>query len=112
MKFKIIQREEMRKILSLIKSDDKEMRDIAVSILDCPERMRFNAFTIIWFNCVMTVIHLSIIVWLGYKGAGYFLIPLILGFIFQILLSILHIGACMTNMERKQYDDTVKTWTE
>lgn len=87
MKFKRIEEGEARKIIKMIESGDREMVKLAAAILNIKERWRFSLQTIVIFNSLLVIASLSLVVFLGYLGAKWYLVPLILGWLLQVTLT-------------------------
>lgn len=90
MKFKIIQKGELKRLRMMLESRDSEQRELALDLLCEAKFVRFSPLTLVALVCFGLLFTLTGgIALLVYTSlSGWFIIPLIVGFILQIILSI------------------------
>ncbi len=108
---KLIQQREMERIYLMIKSDDQSMRDLAISILNKKEIVRFSFLTIVAFHIICFLINLTATVYISYKfKINSYLIPLIVQSVLQLLLSTFYLVNLYDH--RAKYNVTMKNLRE
>lgn len=102
MKFKRIQEDEVRNLIDMIKSDDKEMRNLAANIINVKEKYRLSYASIFVLHLLMTLTTMTIMVFSAKHGAGWYMFPICTGFVFQVIVSLMVIFS--KGDERSNYD--------
>lgn len=89
---KLIQNRELGRIFIMIKSEDPELRDLAINILGDKNIIRWNWMTLIAFHMFIFLATLTLMIYLSYRfHLGLYLIPLITLVLFQGFWSVFHL---------------------
>lgn len=104
---KIIQDRELVRILTMLESNEKSMRDLGVSILKKNDLMRVSFLTmgLLHSTCLLFAIIAGIFIAQTWH-LGLYWLPLILSWVIQVAFSICYL--VVTAQSRQKYNDTLK----
>jgi len=105
--FRRIEKRELQRLIPMIRSEDSEMRELAIKILNTKSPVRLSMLTYFSLHLLLTTIAIAFTIFLAYRGAGWYMIPLVLGNLFQILFSFL---AIMDTAEERKENDKISAW--
>ncbi len=96
----------MRKLIKMIESGDAEMHKLASTILNINRPFRLSFFALAITQSLITVLFIAFTIFCGYRGAGWYMIPLVMANLLQMLWSF---GFIVTEAdERTKYDKLAK----
>lgn len=115
MMFKLIHKREMERFLSMLESNDSDMRKLAIAALRRKRRVHFSFTNIFLFHILISVATLTMICYLKKNYTemiGDYLVPIIFVGIIQFVYSINHILAVKRVRAKYNYkiQETVDRW--
>lgn len=110
--FKLIQKREMRKIVTALSSEDREMRALGIKLLKVKEVVRLSFSTIFFLYMVTTTVFLTGIIYgIRHYKLGSFQIPLWLIFASWVLYSFVKcIAIFQVRVKYDKHLDKVEDW--
>lgn len=102
MHFKRLQRDELDRLTMMIEGGDREMCHLAAKILNNKQKIRYSFVSILIFHLALTILTIATFIFAAYHHANWYLIPVLLGFIFQVLFSFIWLG--LTAKQRRPHD--------